>query len=379
MSLARKYRLRFGTPRGDRLLLYITAALAAHAGAATAAFLGWQELQAEAPDPVASAPIEFIYLDTDDSQADETARRAQSDARAQGTRLANQPINAGKATVAPQKATLADLNTKPVDATTLEIPGEMRPVQHEMAAAVPSSSEESKAIDETPPEAIAPAPPVLTAPSLTEPLAPLPSEVAPPAAVQPPPEPESRRLPHPPAVPAPPDITPPDRLESEAPIEEEAIAPPTTEEEGAVTQPILATAGLEGIPNPDRTGEDGPVQVAARQDDLLGTYAAQVNAQILEAWERISLEVSRQARVRFEIDRQGNLVQVELTQPSGSDAADQAALEAVRAAAPFEPFAESMTDERIRINLTFNYTLATPAPTTPSEMETAAPDAEPAP
>lgn len=384
MSLARKYRVRFGTPRGDRLLLYFTTAVALHAGAATAGLIRWHDWQATPPEAIANTPIEFIYIDADDAAAEQTVRRAQSNAKAQGTHRPDQPINAGKATVAPQKATLAESATKPVDIATLDIRGELRPAQHEIAPPPPSPREDTKAITaeaplpETP--AITAPPPPLVAPSLSEPIPTIPAEVAvSPIPMEP--APQADPLPRPFPLPEPPEVPSPQAVSESA--TQEAIAPPESTSPDAtpdaITQPIAATTGLEGVPNPDRTNQDGAVQVAAQQDTLRGDYAAQVNAQILAAWERIPLDESRQARVRLELDRQGNLVQVTLTQPSGSAAADQAALEAVRNAAPFQAFSDEMTDERLGINMTFNYTItpSTP-PTRPSAME-AAPTAAPHP
>lgn len=382
MSLAREYRVRFGTPRGDRILFYFTTALALHAGAATAGYVSWLEWQAsKPPEAIANTPIEFIYVDANDTSSEENARRAQSNAKAQGERQLNLPINAGKATVAPQKATVAE--TKPIDATALNIPGEVRPAQHQVTPPAPIPTEEPKTLTAEP---VSPPAAPLVAPSLAA-LPTLPSEVAVAPAVTPTTlplqdEPGVRPFPlsEPPRVPTPEAV-------AEA-ARQEAIAPPPATPEATpdtTTQPVAATTGLEGMPNSDRMGEDGSVQVAAQQDALRGAYAAQVNAQILAQWERIALDVGRQARVRLELDRQGTLLKVELTQSSGSDAADQAALEAVRHAAPFEAFQDEMTDERLGINVTFNYTISTPqAPpvppssTTPSSME-AAPNDEPHP
>jgi len=47
------------------------------------------------------------------------------------------------------------------------------------------------------------------------------------------------------------------------------------------------------------------------------------------------------------------------------EAADQAALDAVRAASPFEPFPESITYEVIAIRMEFNY-VVNPGETTPT-------------
>ncbi|MBD2153406.1 TonB family protein [Leptolyngbya sp. FACHB-16] len=379
MSLARKYRVQFAAPRGDRILFYLVTAIAFHAGAGAAGFVGWQEWQATAPEAIASTPIEFIYIDADDdASVENTPRRAQSNTKAQGEHRPNLPINAGKATAAPQKAILAEDASKPVNAATLNIPGEVRPAQNNVPppASLTPPVEEAKAVTADAPTT----PPPLVAPSLSTPVPTLPSEVVvSPSTISPEPEVDPAAqpfpLPEPPEVPSPQAISEAETLEASVPTE----SAPADATPASVTQPIAANTGLEGTPNPDYTNQDGPVQVAAQQDELRGAYAAQVNAQIIAQWERIPLDVSRQAIVRLEVDRLGNLRQVALTQPSGSAAADQAALEAVRNAAPFQAFNDEMTDERLGINMTFNYTIATPTTAaTPSGRE-AAPIAAPHP
>lgn len=385
MSLARKYRLRFGAPRGDRLLFYFVTALAVHAGAATSAMLSLQDWQEPAPDAIASTPVEFIYLDTDDTSEEESDRWAQSDARAQGIRLENRPIQAGKqVAVAPQKASLAESTQKPVDPSTLDVRGEVIPAQHEGVSS-------SQGVVVSPPEPVADAKAIAPSPSLrppatTDPIPTLPSDVSlPPAqeAIAPvDPEPQGRMLPEPPVIPSLAATAEPLSPIRESRGRDLNPSPePTTSTEGETgsqAQPIPATAGLEGLPNPDRSGEDGPVQVAAQRDEVLGDYVAQTQTQIDAVWENIAIDVSRQPRVQLEIDRQGELIQVALTRPSGSTAADQAALEAVRRAAPFQPFPAAISHDRLRINLTFNYNInPNPAiPARPLTTENAEPNVE---
>lgn len=357
MSLAQKYRVQFGTARGDRLLLYLTMALAVHAGAATAAWIHWPTEQTTTPEaPLPPTPIEFVYVNSDDSSPVASDRRSQSNAAAAGTPLTHLPINAGKEIAAQKEA--APSPPKPVEIATLGVIGEIVPTQGTPSPIPSSLPEEAKAVT--------PAPPSLTAPALAESIPTLPSEITlPPARIDSPPlpsEPEfsTGRILPPPAMDrsAPEAATQPEPEAVEGELR--AIAPaPSNAEPGPEPQPIAAS-GLAGVPNPDQSGPDGPVQVAARQDQLWGDYIAHINTQIEAAWARIEVEATYHPCVRFEIDRQGALVTVQLIQPSGSADADQAALEAVQTAAPFSPFPANAEDESVVINLTFNYTVTSP-------------------
>lgn len=61
----------------------------------------------------------------------------------------------------------------------------------------------------------------------------------------------------------------------------------------------------------------------------------------------------------FHLSRDGNLTGVEVTGPSGYEILDQEGLDAIKRAAPFPPFPESITVERLNINVTFEYRIST--------------------
>ena len=378
MSLAKRYRTRFGAPRGDRLLFYLTTALAVHAGMATAGWMSWQEHRAASTEPTASRPIEFIYLDDPDPTTDvdvETDLLAQADSDAAGTRVKDLPTNAGKV-ITPTDSLQEGKPVEMVPETGQIQPSLRTPMPTASASSpiaaetsVSPEAEEAKAVDATP-EAL----PSDT--SLEGSIPSLPSSETAEADGTVFSNNQAANSSDPTgAIAASPDLpstsTEPvvgHSLPPLPPIEDgtepgdagsDEITHSSTEsgdvEEDVTEGNIEATEGLDGSPNPDRTTSDDPPQIAARQDQELGDYRNALNAQIFDVWQQIEIQTSRFPVVRFVIGHDGELQSVSLFQSSGSDAADQAALDAVRAASPFAPLPEFVTDEVLGFRMTFNY------------------------
>ncbi|MBE9100831.1 TonB family protein [Vacuolonema iberomarrocanum] len=378
MSLAKRYRTRFGAPRGDRLLLYLTTALAVHAGMATAGWVSWQEHQAESIEPKDSSPIEFIYLDDPDptTEADvETNLVAQTDSDAAGTRVKDLPTNAGKV-VTPANS-LQD--GKPVELVpeTGQIQPSLRTPTHTASASSPIAAEttvspeteEAKAVEATPE-------PLPSNPSLDGSIPSLPASDTNPsdgevfsnnqAANSPDITGEMAASPDPPStsagpvvgdpLPSPPNIA--DGTEAGDGGSDEATHSSTESEDveaDATEGNVEATEGLEGTPNPDRTTSDDPAQIATLRDEELGEYTNNLTPQINAVWSRVEIQTSRSTVVRFIVNRSGELQSVVLEESSGLEAADQAALDAIRAASPFEPFPEAVDDEALSIRMEFHH------------------------
>lgn len=110
----------------------------------------------------------------------------------------------------------------------------------------------------------------------------------------------------------------------------------------------------EGILNSNRTAE-GTIGIDAVRDEMWGEYDAQLRREVNQHWQRIDVDVDRQVKVRFTIDRQGRLQQLQILKSSGSAEADEAALAAVRLAAPFQPLPIKATQQLLQINFTFDY------------------------
>jgi TonB family protein len=377
MSLAKRYRTRFGAPRGDRLLFYLTTALAIHAGMATAGWMSWQEHRAKSTESTTSSPIEFIYLDDPEPTTHveiEADLLAQADSDAAGTRVKDRPTNPGKV-VTPANS-LQD--GKPVEMVpdTGQIQPSLRTPTPTGSAASPIAAEtrvspdteETKAVEATPASLPSDA-------SLEGSIPALPSSDVEAdgtvfsnnqAARSSAPTGEMAASPEPPSTSAGPTVgrtLPPPPTIADGTEAGDGGSDETTHsstelgdvEEDATEGHVEATEGLDGLPNPDRTTSDDPPQLAALQNKGLGKYTNAQIAAIEAAWQSIEVQTSLSPIVRFVINRNGDLQSVSLFQTSGSEEADQAALDAVRAASPFEPFPESITEEVVAFRMQFNY------------------------
>jgi TonB family protein len=100
---------------------------------------------------------------------------------------------------------------------------------------------------------------------------------------------------------------------------------------------------------------------ATVKDQIWGTYLATLRQRIYQQWQTtLRGKGDRPPKVRFAIDRQGHLTDLELLQSSSQATADQAALEAVQTAAPFAPLPNASKEDRLRITFTFEEAAAFP-------------------
>lgn len=195
-----------------------------------------------------------------------------------------------------------------------------------------------------------PLPPLPPAPSPLPSLRPTPWSEATPLPAAPPAMPSSLSgLSGQPATPAPPNTAASSNLPAAAQL----------------GNPLTASASLEGQGltgqlNPSRSGDGASVDAAA--DEVWGDYLSLLNRAINQNWQRISVADTRRTRLRFRVDRQGNLTDLRLVQPSGDTLADEAAIQAVRAAAPFAPLPQSASEQILIVNFTFTQWRLAPEP-----------------
>lgn len=375
MSRLWRYRSRVMTRQRKHLILYVTAAAAFHAGTVTAGWVAWQPPEPPPVEPATAAqPIEFVYLDAPDAEtADASTRRAQVSQKAAGEKSDGLPTNAGKA-VEFQKSVvpLAGSKGTEVDAGTAIAEGEdqskalpqpaAQPSRPIAPAATPAASLPAPAPAAAPP-APAPAPVAAApaAPALPNRLPALsPAPFTPPALVpSPPPIPSPlARPPLPPPqplwdapLPPPPDVSPAPARPPQ-PMPEVAIA------RNPAAAPPPPGQGLDGTANPDTaTAAANTPGLSARRDPVWGEYVTRLNQEVHEAWQQVPIDRPYRVTVRLTLDRAGNLLDLQLAEPSGFADADAAAIAAVQQSAPFEPFPTTATRDRIRVNLTFNYNL----------------------
>jgi TonB family protein len=111
--------------------------------------------------------------------------------------------------------------------------------------------------------------------------------------------------------------------------------------------------GQVNLGKPDIQKETPQQQVpAVTNDPLWGEYLMALRQRIDER-RTDQGQTARPPKVRFIVDRQGQLLETELLQSSGDAAADLAALNAVRSSAPFGKFPDRATEDRLRV--TFNF------------------------
>jgi TonB family protein len=81
---------------------------------------------------------------------------------------------------------------------------------------------------------------------------------------------------------------------------------------------------------------------------------AALRRKIYREWQALPVMIDRPIKVRFAIDRQGNLMDLVVIQSCGDAIADQAALSAVQAAAPFAKLPIAAQEEQLRVTFTFD-------------------------
>lgn len=355
MKLAQHYRAQFTARRGDRLGLCLAAALSLHAGVLLGGIALWSQTRPAQPLDEEPLPIDFVYIDVPDSDsAVETDRQASVDSTAAGDRNPSLQPDAGQPGTAETPGTAAEATSQAIVLPPTAVPaGSSRP------AGWTTSDDQNKDLEsepasnkpEEPAEADAAPSLPLTGPRSADPLPTL--------------QPASPMIPTDaePVVPVAPSSQPP--AASAAPsvalnLDANSVAAPLQPSAPDAQTPMQIGLGINGIANPNRTAP-GTAGVDANRDDIWGPYTDRLHEKINQRWQQIAIDTSREARVRFVINRQGQLGDVEITRTSGSAIADQSAMQAVLSAAPFEPLPRESTEEALVVNFTFTYHVSLPA------------------
>jgi TonB family protein len=109
----------------------------------------------------------------------------------------------------------------------------------------------------------------------------------------------------------------------------------------------------DGITRSIASPPDRIAKPATTKDKIWGDYLAVLRRKIYQEW-RSPVAIERPVKVRFAIDRQGKLTDLALIQSCRDTIADQAALAAVEAAAPFAKLPIAAKEERLRVTFTFD-------------------------
>lgn len=104
--------------------------------------------------------------------------------------------------------------------------------------------------------------------------------------------------------------------------------------------------------------DDEPISLNTQKSEYI-SYFTRIKHQIERVWVYPTAAATRgingKLTLRFQISKDGNLMGVRLTDKSGSDILDLAAIKAVKGAAPYYPFPEHIKREKLSILATFIY------------------------
>jgi TonB family protein len=126
---------------------------------------------------------------------------------------------------------------------------------------------------------------------------------------------------------------------------------------GAVTASSRGSAGNGGFGdngdfNPDR---NGPGQgVDAEQDADFGPYMASLKRRVRRNWIAPESGSSRRTVLNFAVSRSGGVSRLRIARSSGSNSSDQAAMDAVRRAAPFGSLPSAYKGDNVEVTFTFD-------------------------
>lgn len=111
-------------------------------------------------------------------------------------------------------------------------------------------------------------------------------------------------------------------------------------------------AGKGDFSNPDDGRGDDAIK--ARKEVDFGPYMAELQRRIKRAWFPPRIARSKRVQVIFKVHRNGEMTNLRLANSSGLTAADEAALKAIEAAAPFHPLPAGAPAD-VDIEFTFDY------------------------
>lgn len=300
MSQVQTYRAELADRQSRHFLGYLGLACGLHLlGAAVLVF--WQPRLLNPQAAESPLPLEFVYVEPQtkpQTAPPQAQRRAQTNSTAGGTRDSARPVQA-----AP----------RPDSPAVRSIPAQSAAQLQPRAQPVPPAPEAAPAAPPASPLAIA-----RTIPS------PAPSPALSPASNS-----ASSRLS------ARPDAT--------------TTAPRLAAQLG--NHSVSVEQGGAAQLNPDRTATGAGVDAA--QDNVWGGYLAALNRAVERHWRQVSITATSRTRVQFRVDRQGRLISLQVLEGSGDRLADQAAIQAVRAAAPFAPLPQNATEDVLIVSFTF--------------------------
>lgn len=105
-------------------------------------------------------------------------------------------------------------------------------------------------------------------------------------------------------------------------------------------------------------GGGGRAGIDAQEEPDFGPYVAELQRRIRRNWAPPVEDRSKRVVVMFHIARDGRLLNPQIQQSSGSPSADQAAIAAVRASAPFRTLPPAFRGNDIAVQFIFDYEIS---------------------
>ncbi len=84
-------------------------------------------------------------------------------------------------------------------------------------------------------------------------------------------------------------------------------------------------------------------------------YISLVQKQIKKQWHPPKNKTSNKVKVLFVIDKNGNLISHEIKKSSGNEKIDEAAIEAIKKAAPFPKVPDVLSEKSVTVDFDFDY------------------------
>jgi TonB family protein len=159
------------------------------------------------------------------------------------------------------------------------------------------------------------------------------------------------------AKPPEPVATPSPAQPSQAPSAAPAPAAPTPLATiGAPNGDAFAGSGLSdaALGNP-QAGDSATPGVDVAQDIDFGPFMADLERRIKRNWMPPRGSESRRVKLLFYLARDGRVLKVETSKPSGDEEADRAAIAAVQSSAPFMAFPPQVQEDVLPVEFTFDY------------------------
>ncbi|MBR6162700.1 TonB C-terminal domain-containing protein, partial [bacterium] len=114
-------------------------------------------------------------------------------------------------------------------------------------------------------------------------------------------------------------------------------------------------SGSGNVGNPGPGNPNGAPGIDAIKEPDFGPYMRELQRRIKMNWDPPKGNESKRVVLLFKISRDGRLLSIKVHKSSGLEAADTAAMNAVKLTAPFKPLPAEFKGQSVDIQFTFDY------------------------